>query len=134
MKAIAKPEPAADTLANRIRGVQGSVQLIVVAVSTGAMLNNCVWKGTAGGMALGIAEQGTCPSSPTPASALTPRFPLDIPSGWRRMCLLVLYFNPSNLLEPDASFEALSDRLICPPVVQTLVYSKFRGAVSAEEG
>lgn len=46
------------------------------------------------------------------------------------MCLLVLYFNPSNLLEPDASFEALSERLICPPVVQTLVYSKFRGAVS----
>jgi hypothetical protein len=46
------------------------------------------------------------------------------------MSLLVLYFNPSNLLEPDASFEALSNRLIVPPVVETLVYSKFRGAVS----
>ncbi len=46
------------------------------------------------------------------------------------MCLLVLYFSPGNLLQPDASFEAISDRLICPPVVETLVYSKVKASVS----
>lgn len=45
------------------------------------------------------------------------------------MSLLVLYFNPANLLQPDASFEAISDRLIVPPVVETLVYSKFQTTV-----
>lgn len=49
--------------------------------------------------------------------------------GWRRMSLLVLYFNPANLLEPDASWEAIKDRLICPPVVETLVYTKFKSTV-----
>ena len=50
-------------------------------------------------------------------------------SGWRRMSLLVLYFSPSDLLTPDASFEAISNRLIVPPVVETLVYSKIRASV-----
>ncbi|KIY94436.1 hypothetical protein MNEG_13525 [Monoraphidium neglectum] len=44
--------------------------------------------------------------------------------GWQRMCLLVLYFNPSDLLTPQESFEAISNRLLVGPVVQTLVYSK----------
>ena len=45
------------------------------------------------------------------------------------MSLLVLYFSPSDLLTPDASFEAISNRLIVPPVVETLVYSKIRTSV-----
>ena len=45
------------------------------------------------------------------------------------MSLLVLYFSPSDLLTPDASFEAISERLIVPPVVETLVYSKIRASV-----
>jgi hypothetical protein len=46
--------------------------------------------------------------------------------GWRRMSLLILFFNPSDLLTPDRSFEAFKDRLIVPPVVETLVYSKIK--------
>jgi hypothetical protein len=46
--------------------------------------------------------------------------------GWRRMSLLILFFNPSDLLTPDPSFDAFKDRLIVPPVVQTLVYSKIK--------
>jgi hypothetical protein len=49
--------------------------------------------------------------------------------GWMRMALLVLYFGPGNLLEPEASFDALSKRLIVGPVVETLVYSKVKAAV-----
>lgn len=49
--------------------------------------------------------------------------------GWIRMALLVLYFGPSNLLEPEESFAALSNRLIVGPVVETLVYSKVPAAV-----
>ena len=45
------------------------------------------------------------------------------------MSLLVLYFSPSDLLTPDASFEAISERLIVPPVVETLVYSKVKTSV-----
>mmetsp|Transcript_11526 Transcript_11526/g.31413 ORF Transcript_11526/g.31413 Transcript_11526/m.31413 type:complete len:502 (+) Transcript_11526:120-1625(+) len=44
--------------------------------------------------------------------------------GWKRMALLVLYFGPSNLLEPEASFAAVANRLIVGPVVETLVFSK----------
>eukprot|EP00955_Chlamydomonas_euryale_P102988 365457-Chlamydomonas_euryale.AAC.4 len=50
-------------------------------------------------------------------------------AGYRRMSLLVLYFNPSDLLCPDPSWEAISDRLICAPVVETLVFSKFKPSV-----
>ncbi|KAI8465795.1 MAG: hypothetical protein J3K34DRAFT_525046 [Monoraphidium minutum] len=49
--------------------------------------------------------------------------------GWQRMCLLVLYFNPSDLLTPQASFDAISNRLLVGPVVQTLVYSKVPRSV-----
>ena len=40
------------------------------------------------------------------------------------MALQILYFVPGNLLNPDASFQALSERLVVSPVLQTLVYSK----------
>ncbi|GBF99275.1 hypothetical protein Rsub_12035 [Raphidocelis subcapitata] len=60
-------------------------------------------------------------------------YPEDTPEnrrlGWQRMCLLVLYFSPSDLLTPQASFAAISNRLLVGPVVQTLVYSKVPRAV-----
>lgn len=48
----------------------------------------------------------------------------QIQLGWKRMALQILYFVPGNLLNPDASFQALSERLVVSPVLQTLVYSK----------
>lgn len=51
--------------------------------------------------------------------------------GWMRMTLLVLFFMPFNLLQPDSSFKAISDRLIVGPVVETLVYSKVPRTVTA---
>lgn len=44
--------------------------------------------------------------------------------GWKRMSLLALYFGPFDLFRPDASFSAISNRLMVAPVVETLVYSK----------
>lgn len=44
--------------------------------------------------------------------------------GWKRMALQILYFVPGNLLNPESSFRALSERLVVSPVLQTLVYSK----------
>lgn len=49
--------------------------------------------------------------------------------GWWRMSLLVLYFGPSDLLTPQESFRALSNRLFVGPVVEVLVYSKVKAAV-----
>jgi hypothetical protein len=46
------------------------------------------------------------------------------------MSLLVLYFQPFDLLTPQKSFEAISERLIVGPVVRTLVYSKIPRAVT----
>ena len=40
------------------------------------------------------------------------------------MALHILYFVPGNLLDPEASFQALSKKLLVSPVLQTLVYSK----------
>ena len=40
------------------------------------------------------------------------------------MALQILYFVPGNLLNPDVSFQALKERLVVSPVLQTLVYSK----------
>ena len=40
------------------------------------------------------------------------------------MALQILYFVPGNLLNPESSFRALSERLVVSPVLQTLVYSK----------
>ena len=45
------------------------------------------------------------------------------------MCLICLYFDPSNLLQPEASWEAVAGRLICPPVVETLIYGNVKGTV-----
>jgi hypothetical protein len=50
--------------------------------------------------------------------------------GWARMSLLVLYFQPFDLLTPQKSFEAISEKLIVGPVVRTLVYSKIPRAVT----
>jgi hypothetical protein len=65
-----------------------------------------------------IARPG--PAEDTPAS---------LRRAWARMALLVLYFGPSNLLQPEASFAAISNRLFVGPVVETLVYSKVGGAL-----
>lgn len=46
------------------------------------------------------------------------------------MALLVLYFGPSDLLTPEESFAAFSNRLMVGPVVETLVYSKIPKSVS----
>ncbi len=48
------------------------------------------------------------------------------------MALLVLYFGPGNLLTPEDSFAAISNRLFCGPVVETLVYSKFPKTVGLD--
>lgn len=48
------------------------------------------------------------------------------------MALLVLYFSPSNLLRPDESFAAISNRLMVAPVVESLVYSRLPRTVSRE--
>ncbi|WIA12372.1 hypothetical protein OEZ85_012420 [Tetradesmus obliquus] len=50
-------------------------------------------------------------------------------TAWARMSLLVLYFNPSDLLTPQASFDAISRRLLVGPVVRTLVYDKIPNTV-----
>eukprot|EP00240_Pyramimonas_obovata_P001702 CAMPEP_0118923952 /NCGR_PEP_ID=MMETSP1169-20130426/2286_1 /TAXON_ID=36882 /ORGANISM="Pyramimonas obovata, Strain CCMP722" /LENGTH=466 /DNA_ID=CAMNT_0006865017 /DNA_START=146 /DNA_END=1546 /DNA_ORIENTATION=+ len=49
--------------------------------------------------------------------------------GWQRNALQALYFGPVDLLEPAASWEYISDRLIVAPIVSTLVYSNAVEAV-----
>ncbi|XAR71282.1 hypothetical protein NMG60_11028472 [Bertholletia excelsa] len=44
--------------------------------------------------------------------------------GWERMVLQILFLGPSNLLEPNASFAQVSQKLIVSPIVKTLVFSK----------
>ncbi|XP_010434985.1 PREDICTED: uncharacterized protein LOC104717959 isoform X2 [Camelina sativa] len=44
--------------------------------------------------------------------------------GWERMVLQILFLGPSNLLEPNASFAKMSQKLIVSPIVKTLVFSK----------
>ena len=39
------------------------------------------------------------------------------------MSLLVLYFSPDHLRDPS-NFEAVSNKLICSPVTQILVFTK----------
>ncbi|GFQ01449.1 hypothetical protein PHJA_002288800 [Phtheirospermum japonicum] len=46
--------------------------------------------------------------------------------GWERMVLQILFLGPSNLLEPNASFSQMSQKLIVSPIVKTLVFSKVR--------
>ena len=45
------------------------------------------------------------------------------------MVLLVLYFGPGDLLDPELSFKAVAGRLFVGPVVETLVYSKVPAEV-----
>lgn len=44
--------------------------------------------------------------------------------GWERMVLQILFLGPSNLLEPNASFAQMSQKLIVSPIVKTLVFNK----------
>lgn len=44
--------------------------------------------------------------------------------GWERMVLQILFLGPSNLLEPNASFSQMSQKIIVSPIVKTLVFSK----------
>ncbi|CAL5185939.1 unnamed protein product [Lathyrus oleraceus] len=48
----------------------------------------------------------------------------NLQKGWERMVLQILFLGPSNLLEPNASFEQMSEKLIVSPIVKTLVFSK----------
>lgn len=41
------------------------------------------------------------------------------------MALLVLYFSPDHLRDPQ-NFLAVANRLICSPVTQVLVFTKVR--------
>ena len=49
---------------------------------------------------------------------------LSFGAGWERMVLQILFLGPSNLLEPNASFAQMSQKLIVSPIVKTLVFSK----------
>lgn len=40
------------------------------------------------------------------------------------MVLQILFLGPSNLLEPNASFAQMSQKLIVSPIVKTLVFNK----------
>lgn len=40
------------------------------------------------------------------------------------MVLQILFLGPSNLLEPNASFSQMSQKIIVSPIVKTLVFSK----------
>ncbi|KAH9740234.1 Lysine-tRNA ligase [Citrus sinensis] len=50
--------------------------------------------------------------------------PMNQQKGWERMVLQILFLGPSNLLEPNASFAQMSQKLIVSPIVKTLVFSK----------
>lgn len=47
---------------------------------------------------------------------------MDCP-GWQRMALQILYFVPFNLMQPAASFAAVSQKLLVSPVLKKLVFS-----------
>jgi hypothetical protein len=49
---------------------------------------------------------------------------VGVTTGWERMVLQILFLGPSNLLEPNASFAQMSQKLIVSPIVKTLVFSK----------
>ena len=42
--------------------------------------------------------------------------------GWQRMALQILYFVPYDLLQPAASFSAISQKLLVSPVLKKLVF------------
>jgi hypothetical protein len=47
------------------------------------------------------------------------------------MVLQILFLGPANLLEPNASFEQMSEKLIVSPIVKTLVFSKVPEKVTS---
>ncbi|XP_068336924.1 uncharacterized protein [Pyrus communis] len=49
---------------------------------------------------------------------------LNCQKGRERIVLQILFLGPSNLLEPNASFAQMSQKLIVSPIVKTLVFSK----------
>lgn len=54
-------------------------------------------------------------------------------TGWERMVLQILFLGPSNLLEPNATFAQMSQKLIVSPIVKTLVFSKVPEKVNILE-
>lgn len=48
---------------------------------------------------------------------------LAVPAGWKRNALQVNYFAPWDLLQPDPSFLSMVNRVLVPPILQTLVFS-----------
>ena len=50
--------------------------------------------------------------------------------GWQRNALQALYFGPNNLLDPEQSWWAVTNKLIVAPVVSTLVYENIPGEVA----
>ena len=50
------------------------------------------------------------------------------------MVLQILFFGPSDLLNPQESFDALVGKLIVSPVVKTLVFEKVPEEVSGVKG
>ncbi|XP_048433936.1 uncharacterized protein LOC103955665 isoform X1 [Pyrus x bretschneideri] len=49
---------------------------------------------------------------------------LNCQKGRERIVLQILFLGPSNLLEPNARFAQMSQKLIVSPIVKTLVFSK----------
>ncbi|KAK1698190.1 hypothetical protein QYE76_014887 [Lolium multiflorum] len=71
------------------------------------------------GLAVKILSKGReVPDDPIVDNKLTRE------KGWERMVLQILFLGPSNLLEPNASFAQMSQKLIVSPIVKTLVFSK----------
>ncbi|KAM3411730.1 hypothetical protein ACQJBY_003409 [Aegilops geniculata] len=71
------------------------------------------------GLAVKILSKGReVPDDPVEDNKLTRQ------RGWERMVLQILFLGPSNLLEPNASFAQMSQKLIVSPIVKTLVFSK----------
>uniref|UniRef100_A0ACD5U1U3 Uncharacterized protein n=1 Tax=Avena sativa TaxID=4498 RepID=A0ACD5U1U3_AVESA len=71
------------------------------------------------GLAVKILSKGReVPDDPIVDNKLTRQ------KGWERMVLQILFLGPSNLLEPNASFAQMSQKLIVSPIVKTLVFSK----------
>ena len=71
----------------------------------------------------------SCGHTPTPTVTRHPSPPpptllIPVPPGWQRMVLQILYFGPSDLLNPSASFSEVAGRLIVSPVIRTLVFNK----------
>jgi len=49
--------------------------------------------------------------------------------AWMRIVLLVLYFRPFDLVDPQSSFRVVADRLLVAPVMRILVFKSISRAV-----